>query len=208
MNIQLLYPYDPFNEKSRTAIDPEWLEEATAARNAGLELHNINMDDPAQNKRDFTNKNFIYRGWMLTPTEYEQMNTIVNNCGGTLVFTPEQYSKTHHLPGWYSEIQDYTARTEIVTDLTELKNKLSTLNWKAGYFLKDFVKSLKTGIGSVISNIEDVPTVLEQMTHFRGKIEGGICIREYTKFKENTETRLFAYKNQVFSPSEDTAIRL
>jgi hypothetical protein len=53
---------------------------------------------------------------------------------------------------------------------------LSALGWEK-FFIKDFVKSLKTSVGSIIAKPEDINVVLAEMQKFRSTIEGGVCAR-------------------------------
>ncbi len=67
---------------------------------------------------------------------------------------------------------------------------LRNLGWNR-FFIKDFVKSLKTGSGSLIERPEQIDLLMQEMQQFRGKIEGGICARQFEEFKPETEQRYF-----------------
>ena len=49
--------------------------------------------------------------------------------------------------------------------------ELRTLGWGA-YFLKDYVKSLKTARGSILRDPAEAPAVIAEMREYRGEIEG------------------------------------
>ena len=69
------------------------------------------------------------------------------------------------------------------------------------YFLKDYVKSLKTSVGSVVSKPEEAAAVLSEMMRIRGTIEGGICIRRFESFRPGSETRYFVIEGLPHGPS-------
>lgn len=132
----------------------------------------------------------IYRGWMLSKRDYE---SLYQNClalGATLLTDPQAYLAAHHLPNWFPLLSEFTPDTRIF-DLTEdISAGLSQLNWP-GYFVKDFVKSLKTAGGSRISSPDKIPSLIEEMKKFRGVVEGGICVRRIEDFLPQTEQRFF-----------------
>ena len=203
MSLTLLYPSDPFHPK-KEIIDSLWQEEAAALAACGFETRVIDTDNlNGVNWKKYTDSNFLYRGWMLTPDLYEKIEQKLNEVNARFIYNAEQYASTHYLPGWYEHVRNYTAETIIVDNPRELKETINKLNWSEGYFLKDFVKSLKTGAGSRISNADNVDLVLKEMAHYRGVIEGGICIRRHLEIMPNTEVRYFALNGIVYSPSSD-----
>jgi hypothetical protein len=69
-----------------------------------------------------------------------------------------------------------------------LEKALSELEWRK-FFIKDYVKSLKTSVGSMIDEPSEIRTVVAEMKKFRGVIEGGLCIRRVEDFIPETEKR-------------------
>ena len=74
--------------------------------------------------------------------------------------------------------------------------------------MKDYVKSLKTGRGSVVQDLADAPAVIAEMREYRGEIEGGICVRRVEEYVPDTEQRYFvlhrvAYAAENGSPVPD-----
>ena len=100
------------------------------------------------------------------------------------------YLSTHHLPNWYPALAEFTPETRIFPVTADLVAELHALDWPA-YFIKDYVKSLKTSIGSLISIPEQAATVSAEMRRFRGTIEGGFCVRRVERFLPDTEQRYF-----------------
>lgn len=71
---------------------------------------------------------------------------------------------------------------------SDLERELSDLGWEC-FFIKDYVKSLKTSIGSTIEQPSDIKTVVSEMQKFRGTIEGGVCVRRVEDFILDSERR-------------------
>jgi hypothetical protein len=87
-------------------------------------------------------------------------------------------------------IAEFTPETRIFPPDTDLANALPSLGWSE-YFIKDYVKSLKTSVGSRVSSPEQAAIVASEMLKFRGKIEGGFCVRQVENFLPETERRFF-----------------
>ncbi|WP_424949615.1 ATP-grasp domain-containing protein [Deinococcus sp.] len=132
----------------------------------------------------------LYRGWMLGETEYAAFEEQVNTAGGRLLTSTEAYLNTHHLPRWFPLIADLTPETVCFRDLSSVETGLRGLGWDR-FFIKDFVKSLKTGSGSLIEQPEQIGVLMQEMEQFRGKIEGGICARRFEEFRPDSEQRYF-----------------
>jgi hypothetical protein len=56
---------------------------------------------------------------------------------------------------------------------------------------KDYVKSLKTSIGSLVEDPEQIEAVVSEMEKYRGFIEGGLCVRRAEDFIVGSERRYF-----------------
>ena len=135
----------------------------------------------------------VYRGWMVTAEEYGALARAVE-AGGAVPFTaPAEYLAAHHLPNWYPLLADLTPETRVFPADADLAAELRALGWGA-YFLKDYVKSLKTGRGSVVRDPADAPAVVAEMREYRGRIEGGICVRRVEEFEPGSERRYFVLR--------------
>lgn len=141
----------------------------------------------------------VYRGWMLNAEEYAALARAVGTCSATMFTTPQQYLLAHHLPNWYPLLADLTPETRIYPADVDLVAELRALGWEA-YFLKDYVKSLKTGRGSVVRNPEDAPAVVADLRDYRGTIEGGVCVRRFEPLLPDTEVRYFVRQGLAFAP--------
>jgi len=80
--------------------------------------------------------------------------------------------------------------------------ELSVLNWPE-FFIKDYVKSLKTSVGSRIRKPEQVASVVAEMRRFRGVIEGGFCVRRDESFLPDTERRYFVFNGVPHGAEND-----
>jgi hypothetical protein len=94
------------------------------------------------------------------------------------------------LPNWYARIRDLTPETRVFPPDCDLEAELRILAWPE-YFIKDYVKSLKTSVGSRISKPEQVSAMVVEMRKFRGIIEGGFCVRRVESFLPDSERRYF-----------------
>lgn len=143
----------------------------------------------------------IYRGWMVSLEEYTQFEQTIVACGANLFTNSTQYKLTHYLPNWYPLLCEFTPETVIIDSVKELEPTLKHLNWNK-YFLKDYVKSLKVDVGSIVESSSDAEKWLNAMIKYRNKIEGGICIRRVENFETNSECRFFVINGKVFAPDE------
>jgi hypothetical protein len=114
----------------------------------------------------------------------------IEQCGATAFINRNEYLSAHHLPNWYSLLSDLTPETRTYPKDADLSAELKLLNWGA-YFLKDYVKSLKTARGSILRDPSEAPAVIAEMLEYRGEIEGGICVRRYEDFLPESEQRYF-----------------
>ena len=94
----------------------------------------------------------VYRGWMLTPTQYGGLFGALAARGLRLINSPAEYEHCHYLPRWYESLKDDTPRsiwTEAGEDLfsedlspAHLTDRLRVFG-PAPLIVKDWVKSRK-----------------------------------------------------------------
>jgi len=147
----------------------------------------------------------VYRGWMVDAKQYQNFAAAVHAGGSSPLTSPEAYLRTHHLPNWYSLLRDLTPETVVFPPDVDLASELRRLDWPA-YFIKDYVKSLKTSAGSLITNAAEAQRVADDMLRFRGTIEGGFCVRRVERFQPATERRYFVLHGRPYAPSEADVI--
>lgn len=88
---------------------------------------------------------------------------------------------------------------------SDLESELINLGWKS-FFVKGYVKSLKTSIGSIIEKPSDIKIVVDEMQKFRGIIEGGVCVRRVEDFILDSEQRYFVINGRAFAANSDEKI--
>jgi hypothetical protein len=147
----------------------------------------------------------VYRGWMVKGQEYAALSRAIEECGAKPFTSPREYLTTHHLPNWYPLIADLTPETRVLPADADIVAELRALGWGA-YFLKDYVKSLKTARGSIVREPGDALAVIADMREYRGEIEGGICVRRVEDFVPDSEQRYFVLHGVCYASSGETPI--
>jgi hypothetical protein len=71
----------------------------------------------------------IYRGWMLSPTEYDNFVRSVTATGAIPFTSTEKYLATHYLPNWYGLISDLTPETVVLSLEADWVTELTKLGW-------------------------------------------------------------------------------
>jgi ATP-grasp domain, R2K clade family 3 len=199
--VHFLYPAIPFQLGT---VDDTFAPEAEAMREAGFSystpsIEDLEAEDFKVRPRIPEGTIVVYRGWMLEAERYARLVAGIESVGAQAHTNLEMYLSCHHLPNWYAKIADLTPETKVFAVEADLETELRGLGWDA-YFIKDFVKSLKTSTGSIITKPEDVRVVLEEMQKFRGVIEGGIVVRRFEPIDAASERRFFVIHHQVFAP--------
>lgn len=142
---------------------------------------------------------------MVKGEEYAALVRAIDECGATAFINSQEYLTTHYLPNWYPLLSDLTPETRIYPADANLVSELRTLGWDA-YFLKDYVKSLKTGHGSIVREASEAPAVIAEMREYRGEIEGGICVRRVEEFVPESEQRYFILQGVGYAASEELLV--
>lgn len=197
MTISFIYSSDPFNPKK---VDESFLAEYELARNKNFKTYLINTDDLI-NSKIFpaleVNDSLIYRGWMLTKSNYELLEKKVNY---QLLTNTSSYIFAHHLPNWYPELKEFTMDSKFSTgkETNDLKSLYKSWGGKPA-FVKDYVKSLKTGAVPIVNNESELFDLVKKMEKYRGCIEGGIVLREPIDLIQSSETRFFILNGKLFN---------
>jgi hypothetical protein len=190
--MHLLYPSNPLRARQP---DEQFAAEVEAVRSVGFDVSLFSVEDlqggefrplPALP----SGTDILYRGWMMSPSEYESFVSNLVRAEARPVTSCEDYLASHHLPNWYPLISDLTPETRIFPPDCDLEAELRGLGWRE-FFIKDYVKSLKTSVGSRISKPEQASALVADMQRFRGTIEGGFCVRRVESFAPETERRYF-----------------
>jgi hypothetical protein len=190
--VHFLFPTDPIQTEKPDEI---FREQADQVRKLGFGVSIVSLEDLGTKNCRIRNPipnraTVVYRGWMLAPPEYEALLRLIELHGAHPLTSLEMYLSCHYLPNWYPLISEFTAETRIFPPDSDIAGELKALTW-GKFFIKDYVKSLKTSVGSVISKPEEIRPVLDEMEKFRGAIEGGVCVRRFEDFVPNSERRYF-----------------
>lgn len=193
-----------------TIADEAFSDQIEAFRNAGFSTSIASIELLQMGHRRIypplePGEIIVYRGWMLNETEYRSFCDAVLASSAKPLTDPDTYLACHHLPNWYSRVSKFTPRTITFPPDIDLKVELDALDWDA-YFIKDYVKSLKTESGSFLHSTEDVDQLVADMVKFRGEIEGGFCVREVEDFVPGSEVRYFVIKGTPFANDPGSSI--
>ena len=109
------------------------------------------------------------------------------------------------MPNWYPLLADLTPQTQVYSADVDIVAELRALGWEA-FFLKDYVKSLKTARGSVVRQPEDAVAVMSEMREYRGEIEGGVCVRRFEDFVEESERRYFVLGGTAYAARDQEEV--
>ena len=187
----------------------------------------VNENNPAkavqQIPEQSPNQLGIYRGWMLTPNQYDELYNVLSNKGILLINDPTAYTHCHYLPESYSVIEGYTPKSIWLkigdnVSIDEIMSLLQPFGSKP-IVLKDFVKSQKhywkeaCFIPSA-SNREAVERVVHRFIELQAEdLNEGLVFREFIEFEPLTkhsksgmpltrEFRLFILDGEIFYVAE------
>lgn len=195
--LKIIFPCDYFKVNK---VDADFFEQALACDKLGIQYASVNLDhlNHLNHLNIESEAQILYRGWMRTKEEYEEQYDALKAKGQRMFIDPHEYLRSHHLPLWYHYIEDLTPKTIVLACDNELVNKIDALGW-GKYFLKDYVKSLSTNHSPIVRNKVEIKTLISHMRHYRGNIEGGICVRQVENFLAETEERYFVVNGTAFS---------
>jgi len=137
----LLVPGDPLNPRR---VDPHFAGQADAARERGITVARIDHD--ALDRPDLAvagvpaGEDAVYRGWMMTTTQYDGFAKALADRGVTLRTNADEYRAAHELPGWYHELRPATPES-VWTEGPDLQALGALANQFGGgpAVLRDFV---------------------------------------------------------------------
>ncbi|WP_310481871.1 ATP-grasp domain-containing protein [Chamaesiphon sp. VAR_48_metabat_403] len=205
--MRFLFPSNYFKPQR---VDSAYTEQCDRLHKSGFDtsvisLENLSLGASKIYPPPHPDEKLIYRGWMISPDEHSLLVNAVRNTGADLWIDRDEYLSTHYLPNWYPLLQDLTPETYWFNVDADLNRELIKLGWNK-FFIKDYVKSLKTSIGSIIKDPSEIGQVVAEMHKFRGTIEGGICVRKVEDFITETEQRYFIINGRAFAASTATKI--
>jgi hypothetical protein len=202
------------------SVDEAYLDEYKYAINNGFEvlLYNYEEKSIKNIKPSEKMETIIYRGWMITPENYELLYNELFQINYRLINNPTEYRNCHYLPDSLKYIENYTPKTifqkyENDESISILLDKTKIFNGKA-VIVKDYVKSEKYywDTACYVECSDNIQKLTETINNFielrEGFLNEGIVIREYIELNNiqkhskcsmplSEEYRLFFYKNEL-----------
>jgi hypothetical protein len=199
MRTHFIFPTHPLRS---TAVEEMFADQLAAVQEAGYSA-SLCPDSVIQDNKPLRNvppgTTVVYRGWMLNAKEYARLAQAIGDASAAPLTSTASYLAAHHLPNWYPLIAEFTPETRVLASDADWESELRSLGWDA-FFVKDYVKSLKTSRGSIVRDPSEIGTVVEEMERFRGEIEGGLCVRRVEPFITGSERRYFVLDGRAFAP--------
>lgn len=151
--MRILFCNDDLDNRS---VDQHFVKEHEAALVSGFAVSLIDFNAVRRRDEDDALRRLmasahperaIYRGWMLTPDEYEFLYSALHRRNIGLVTTPEQYVHCHWLPNSYPTTSAMTPRTVWipVPECFDMATIMTVVRQFRGapLIVKDYVKSRK-----------------------------------------------------------------
>jgi hypothetical protein len=198
--MRIIYCDSVFDNK---VIEPDYEEEKKAALKAGFdfslisfeELTDGNIETALRFVKEAEKKEFgIYRGWMLTPKQYQNFYDGLLKKNIELINSPKEYQHCHYLPDSYEKIETKTPKSNWTTKLdNESIFKLTKEFGDNPIIVKDFVKSEKYNWEEACfipnaSHSNKVRSIVEKFIKLRGNsLNQGLVFRQFEELEFLTE---------------------
>jgi len=210
------------------AVDSCFLNEAEAAKSSGLPFELIDFNAARERNAERVvrfvaqkqhSETALYRGWMLTPEEYQCVYGALQTKSVRLINSPDEYVHCHWFPNSYPLIKDCTPFSVCIPTENGLIGVESVMNALKPFgaspvIVKDYVKSRKHEWfdACFIPNASDeahVRRVVERFIELQGEdLQGGLVFREFVEFEPigthsksgmplTLEYRLFVHEGTV-----------
>lgn len=189
----------PSSFENKRKCDEAYESQYLKLRDSGFDVFLIDIDNLNEAKpypQIPDGLKLIYRGWMLDKENYQLLYKKTNNA---LISDVDSYLNSHHSPNWYFKVKEFTCE-KIITDEENVVKEFNKKQWSKA-LIKDYVKSLKTGKGSIVESEEDINNAISDMKKFKGFVEGGIVLNKFVYLLPETEKRFFVLNGNVFSDS-------
>ncbi len=198
--MRIIYCDSIFNNKR---IEPEYEGEKRSAVNAGFDFSIISFEELVAGNvstalrfvRELEGRELgIYRGWMLTPAQYQLLYNGLLKRNIELINSPIEYKHCHYLPDSYQKIESTTPKSNWTKDLTDDSIRKMTGEFgNSSIIVKDYVKSEKHNWEEAcfIPNASDydvVKSVVDRFMELRGNsLNEGIVFRQFEELEFLTE---------------------
>ncbi len=132
----------------------------------------------------------IYRGWMLTPTQYKELYEGLLKKNIQLINTPKEYQNCHYFPDSYNQIASRTPKSNWTKLLdAESVSQLVNAFGRNPIIVKDYVKSEKHNWEDACfipdaSDDTKVKAVVERFLELRGSsLNEGLVFRQFEELE-------------------------
>lgn len=178
--MHVIYPCLPYSPRT---VDPMWEPEYAWAQAQGLATGLVDIENdkvwlPVPDRPT----QVIYRGWMLTGTEYDRLARLL-----PLAVSTAEYLSSHHAAGWYEAVASHTFPGRFLTEP-------ALLSFAAGcrYSVKGLAKSF--GADSVLTSQSQLNAFWQ-----RQELPSGtpLFVRDFADLKPASERRFFVVRGQV-----------
>lgn len=199
-HMRIIYCDSVFDNK---IIEPDYEEEKNSAIKAGFDFSLISFEELTDGNiatalrfvKETESKEFgIYRGWMLTPTQYQNLYDGLLKKNIELINSPTEYKHCHYLPNSYNKIESKTPKSNWTKELND--DSIFNLTREFGdssIIVKDFVKSEKHNWDEACfipnaSNSDKVKSIVDKFIELRGdSLNEGLVFRKFEELEYLTE---------------------
>jgi len=194
--MRIIYCDSVFDHRT---IEPDYEEEKNAALNNGFDVSLISFEELTEGNISKALKfvpvaakqeDAMYRGWMLTPAQYNLLYTGLLAKNIQLINAPSEYQHCHYLPDSYPKIRDKTPQSLWSTSLeTAELLRLASSFGSSAIIVKDFVKSEKHHWEEACyipdaSDAKKVKATVEKFIALRGDaLNEGIVFRKFEELE-------------------------
>ncbi|MER5553952.1 ATP-grasp domain-containing protein [Streptomyces sp. NPDC002793] len=191
--------------------DPQFGQESSAARRAGAQTalvdHDALLAGDAQGAVGRVRRDsgaYWYRGWMVPPARYTELERALAARGCALLTDAAAYRTAHELPGWYEAFTELTPRSvwrplaagAALPDPSAWSELAGELGPGPG-IVKDFVKSrkhewLEACFVPELGDTGRLARVVGRFVELQGDfLAGGVVLRAYEPFVRGGEARVW-----------------
>jgi hypothetical protein len=188
--LNVLFPSLPYQR----VLDPMWQEEADQARQLGYTVCLYDAEQQRLYHAPLPTQPTLYRGWMLTATEYVALATLT-----PLLVSPAQYEASHYATGWYETIVPFTPSSVIAPAKQAAAHVQQLLQTEGRCFVKGLTKSF--GRDSVITSLADFSALRHQQALADNEL---LVVRAFVELAEQAEERYFAVQGSVYGAAGRT----
>ena len=186
--LNIILPSLPYQR----AVDPMWQEEMDVARSSGYSVCLFDSDQEKLYQQPNRQHPTLYRGWMLSATEYQRLAGMT-----TLLVSTDEYLASHRANGWYDLITAFTPLSITIAASAAKAFIESFLKRNAQCFVKGLSKSF--GSESIISSLSNFEALLQK---HEVKPQDLLFVREFVELSDQPEQRFFVVRNEAFGAGQ------